>query len=158
MKKIVYSLVMVLSVFLINIPINSVGAEQLQDEIIVNGVKINDYPIVINDCNLVPAREVCAKLGFTIIWNNNTQSATIQSDTMATTVNVGEDLYVAHSIEAIGMTAPVSLGSGPILINNKLYVPAELFRILQGNNPLSLTYTDNQIIFSTINNQINSVA
>lgn len=48
------------------------------------------------------------------------------------------------------MTAPISLGSGPLLINDKLYIPAELFRILQGNNPESLIYNNHQILLNTI--------
>lgn len=123
---------------------------QPQDEIIVNGSKINAFPIMINDCTLVPARDVCKNLGFSITWNNNDQTATINSKNMQSTVKLGQDLYTAQSTIALGMTAPTSFGSGPLLINNKLYIPAEIFRILQGNNPNSIIYTDHQIIINTI--------
>ncbi|WP_296895924.1 copper amine oxidase N-terminal domain-containing protein [uncultured Megamonas sp.] len=123
---------------------------QQQDEIIVNGTKINAYPIVINNCTLVPARDVCKNLGFTISWNNNEETATINSKNMKSTVKIGQDLYTAQSTIAIGMTAPISLGSGPLLINDKLYIPAEIFRILQGNDPNCLVYTDHQIILNTV--------
>lgn len=61
---------------------------------------------------------------------------------MKSTVKIGQDLYTAQST--------IALGSGPLLINDKLYIPAELFRILQGNNPESLIYNNHQILLNTI--------
>ena len=113
-------------------------------------LKSNSYPIIINDCTLVPARDVCKNLGFTISWDSDEQTATINSKNMQSTVKIGQDLYTAQSTIALGMTAPISLGSGPLLINDKLYIPAELFRILQGNNPESLIYNNHQILLNTI--------
>lgn len=106
--------------------------------------------MVINDCTLVPARAVCKELGFNIVWDKMAQRATIQSSTMEMNVYIGKDLYSAHSINALGMTTPISLGSAPLLINNKLYVPAEVFRILQGNNDDCLKINDHQVILKTI--------
>lgn len=145
-----------LTVFTYILPVEATSTDlkttqaQPQDEIIVNGTKINAYPIIINDCTLVPARDVCKNLGFTIIWNKNEETATIRSKNMESTIKIGQDLYTAQSTIALGMTAPTSLGSGPLLINNRLYIPAELFRILQGNNPESLIYNNHQIILNTI--------
>ncbi len=98
----------------------------------------------------MPARDVCKNLGFTISWDSDEQTATINSKNMKSTVKIGQDLYTAQSTIALGMTAPISLGSGPLLINDKLYIPAELFRILQGNNPESLIYNNHQILLNTI--------
>ena len=136
-----------LAVFTYILPVEATSTNQestptQQDEIIVNGTKINSYPIIINDCTLVPARDVCKNLGFTISWDSDEQTATINSKNMKSTVKIGQDLYTAQS--------PISLGSGPLLINDKLYIPAELFRILQGNNPESLIYNNHQILLNTI--------
>lgn len=122
----------------------------IQQAIIIDNQKINDYPIIMNDCILVPARSVSEKLGFTISWDEQNQSATVQSDTMQCTMTIGEDLYSATSIIAIGMTAPTKLGSAPLLINNNLYIPAEVFRLIQGNDPNALTITDTQIILKNV--------
>ena len=144
-----------LAVFTYILPVEATSTNQestptQQDEIIVNGTKINSYPIIINDYTLVPARDVCKNLGFTISWDSDEQTATINSKNMKSTVKIGQDLYTAQSTIALGMTAPISLGSGPLLINDKLYIPAELFRILQGNNPESLIYNNHQILLNTI--------
>lgn len=144
-----------LAVFTYILPVEATSTNQestqtQQDEIIVNGTKINSYPIIINSCTLVPARDVCKNLGFTISWDSDEQTATINSKNMKSTVKIGQDLYTAQSTIALGMTAPISLGSGPLLINDKLYIPAELFRILQGNNPESLIYNNHQILLNTI--------
>lgn len=144
-----------LAVFTYILPVEATSTNQestptQQDEIIVNGTKINSYPIIINDCTLVPARDVCKNLGFTISWDSDEQTATINSKNMKSTVKIGQDLYTAQSTIALGMTAPISLGSGPLLINDKLYIPAELFRILQGNNLESLIYNNHQILLNTI--------
>lgn len=55
-----------LAVFTYILPVEATSTPTQQDEIIVNGTKINSYPIIINDCTLVPARDVCKNLGFTI--------------------------------------------------------------------------------------------
>ena len=126
------------------------GKPVIQQSIIVNSEKINDYPVIMNDCILVPARSVSDKLGFTVTWDRENQSATVESDTMKCTMTVGEDLYSAVSTTAIGMTAPTKLGSAPLLINNNLYIPAEVFRLVQGNDPNALTITDTQIIIKNV--------
>lgn len=122
----------------------------IQQSIIVNGEKIDEYPVVMNGCVLVPARSVCDKLGFSVVWNEENQSATVKSDTMECTMQIGEDLYSATSLTAIGMTAPTQFGSAPLLINNNLYIPAEIFRIIQGNDPTAVKITDTQIILKNV--------
>ncbi len=119
--------------------------------IIVNQEKLTEFPLTINNCTLVPARSVCDSLGFKIKWNKDNNSATINSNTMEMTVYLGEDLYSAHSVIAIGTTTPTPLGSAPILINDKLYVPAEIFRIIQGNDPNAVQITDTQVSINKIN-------
>lgn len=126
------------------------GKPVIQQSIIVNNEKISDYPVIMNKCVLVPARSVSDKLGFTVTWDKANQAATVESDTMKCTMTVGEDLYSAISTVAIGMTAPTQLGSAPLLINNNLYIPAEVFRLIQGNDPDALTITDTQIIIKNV--------
>ena len=122
----------------------------IQQSIIVNGEKLDDYPIIINNCVLVPMRSVSDKLGFTVTWNKDTQEATVQSDTMKCTMTIGEDLYSATSTIALGMTAPTEFGSAPLLINNRLYIPAEVFRLIQGNDPSAVKITDTQILLKNV--------
>ena len=121
-----------------------------QQKIIINDKVLQDFPVSINNCTLVPAREVSDNLGFKISWNKEEQSATINSDTMESTVYLGVDMYSAHSTVAIGATAPIKFGVAPILINNKLYIPAEIFRIIQGNNPNAVLIDNDKIIINHV--------
>ena len=122
----------------------------IQQSIIVNNEKISDYPVIMNKCVLVPARSVSDKLGFTVTWDKANQAATVESDTMKCTMTVGEDLYSAISTLGIGRTAPTQPGNASLLISNNLYIPAEVFRLIQGNDPDALTITDTQIIIKNV--------
>lgn len=66
---------------------------------------------------------------------------------MKTTQYLGVDFSNAVTIipGATGMTAPTSFGAPPVLVNNTAYVPAEIFQIIQGNNPDTLVVTDTTI-------------
>lgn len=83
---------------------------------------------------MVPLRKVSEKLGFNVIWDGKEKSAKLDDGMMNTIVTVGRDSYYASSSTAIGMTAPQSLGIGPLLIEGTMYVPADMFWALLGNN------------------------
>ena len=121
---------------------------QQQSSIVVNGQTLNQFSYEINGCTLVPARAVSDALGFKITWNSDDQSADIVGDAMKMNVKVGEDSYMATSTIAIGATAPAQLGSAPVLINDTLYVPAQIFRIIQGNDPDTVKESGSKVIIS----------
>lgn len=108
-------------------------------------------PIVINNTTLVPARAVADALGFTTTWNaGDTPSVTIASKTMTTTLTLGVDLSTASSTVAIGTTAPISYGAPAVLVGNTAYVPVDVFRVIQGNNPAAVTLTDTSVIIKNV--------
>lgn len=115
--------------------------------IIVNGKKLDLQPLQLNGCLLVPARAVSDALGFTTTWDAKEHAVTITGPSMKTTQYLGEDFSNAVTIipGATGMTAPTSFGAPPVLVNNTAYVPAEIFQIIQGNNPDTLVVTDTTI-------------
>ena len=121
-----------------------------QSTIVANGQTLTAFPYEINKTTLVPARAVSDALGFKIDWNQTAQTATITGDAMQMTVKVGQDSYMATSTIAIGTTAPAELGAAPLLINDSLYVPAEIFRIIQGNDPQAVQQLDHQIIINKV--------
>lgn len=131
-------------------PTESVPAASVQQQadIMVNGKALSQPSYEINGCTLVPARAVSDALGFKITWNSADQSADIVGDTMKMNVKIGDDSYMATSIIAIGATAPAHFGAAPMLINDTLYVPAQIFRIIQGNDPDTVKESGSQVIIN----------
>ena len=115
--------------------------------LIANGKKLDIQPLQLNGCLLVPARAVSDALGFTKTWHAKEHAVTIAGPSMKTTQYLGVDFSNAVTIipGATGMTAPTSFGAPPVLVNNTAYVPAEIFQIIQGNNPDTLVITDTTI-------------
>ena len=115
--------------------------------LVVNGKKLDVHPLQINHCLLVPARAVSDALGFTTTWHADEQSVTIIGSSMKTTQYLGVDFSNAVTTisGADGMTSPPSFGAPPVLVNNTAYVPVEIFKIIQGNDPSTLTITDTMI-------------
>ena len=96
---------------------------------------------VIKGIQMVPLREVSEKLGFSVIWDTKENTIYLDDGIMNTTLTVGVDNYYASSSTAIGMSAPQTFGAGPLLIDGKVYVPAEMFCALLGN-------TENAVVIS----------
>lgn len=122
-----------------------VAAAVLDKQLIVNGKTLDTKPITINNTILVPARAVSDALGYKITWDADKYEANIVADSMQSTVTVGEDLYMATSTVAIGATAPTQFGAPPVLVNNTLYVPANVFLIVQGNDPDAVVVSEDNI-------------
>lgn len=82
---------------------------------------------------MVPLRAISEALGFKVAWNNG--SALVDDGEMHTTVTIGQDSYFAVTSikDAVGMTAPFSLGAAPQIVDNRTYVPLQIFEILMGN-------------------------
>ena len=127
-------------------------AHFISKPIIVNGQTINARPLLLNSCILVPARAVSNALGFTITWDAVNYAVTITAPYMQTTQYMGEDLSSAVTTipGAVGMTAPISWGAPPVLINNVAYVPVEIFKLIQGNDPKTISITDTAIEIHTV--------
>lgn len=123
--------------------------------LIVNGQKLDMQPLQLNGCLLVPARAVSNALGFTTTWDAAEQAVTITGPYMKTTQYLGVDFSSAVTTipGAVGMTAPTSFGAAPILVHNTAYVPVEIFKIIQGNEPDALTISDTAIELKTITNK-----
>lgn len=96
---------------------------------------------VINNHNMIPFRVVAEKLGFTIEWDNNTSTASLDDGTVKTSVTVGKDSYNKQSSQALGLTQPISYGIAPEFIEGNLYVPAEIFNLLY-SNPEAVTVSN----------------
>lgn len=125
---------------------------QLEEKtVICNSVTLQDTPALwqIHGNLMVPLRHIAEALGFTVTWDEDSQSAHLDDGTVNTTVTIGLDSYYMASSQAIGMSAPTALGQAPLLIGgNTTYVPATLFGLLACNmdyvawdgQTLSITY------------------
>ena len=103
----------------------------------INGKAANGEVLV-----LVPLRETAEQLGFKVSYNKGT--ILVDDGIMHT---IGENTYqvVTSNPDLVGMSAPFSLSSAPVMTNGKTYVPIELFVPLTGNDS-SIIKTDGSAI------------
>lgn len=106
----------------------------------INGKAANGEVLV-----LVPLRETAEQLGFKVSYNKGT--ILVDDGIMHTNLAIGENSYqvVTSNPDLIGMSAPFSLSSAPVMTNGKTYVPIELFVPLTGNDS-SIIKTDGSAI------------
>lgn len=107
----------------------------------INGKAANGEVLV-----LVPLRETAEQLGFKVSYNKGT--ILVDDGIMHTNLTIGENTYqvVTSNPDLVGMSAPFSLSSAPVMTNGKTYVPIELFVPLTGNDS-SIIKTDGSTIF-----------
>lgn len=106
----------------------------------INGKAANEEVLV-----LVPLRETAEQLGFKVSYNKGT--ILVDDGIMHTNLTIGENTYqvVTSNPDLVGMSAPFSLSSAPVMTNGKTYVPIELFVPLTGNDS-SIIKTDGSTI------------
>ncbi len=101
-------------------------------------ININDQDIDLgelkiheqNNQKMIPLRLVAETLGFEVTWDSSIRGAKLDDGSVKTTVVIGKDSYYKASSKAIGLTQSIELGAKPELIDNTMYVPAELFNLL----------------------------
>lgn len=106
----------------------------------INGKAANGEVLV-----LVPLRETAEQLGFKVSYNKGT--ILVDDGIMHTNLTIGENSYqvVTSNPDLVGMSAPFSLSSAPVMTNGKTYVPIEPFVPLTGNDS-SIIKTDGSAI------------
>lgn len=106
----------------------------------INGKAANGEVLV-----LVPLRETAEQLGFKVSYNKGT--ILVDDGIMHTNLTIGENSYqvVTSNPDLVGMSAPFSLSSAPVMTNGKTYVPIELFVPLTDNDS-SIIKTDGSAI------------
>lgn len=106
----------------------------------INGKAANGEVLV-----LVPLRETAEQLGFKVSYNKGT--ILVDDGIMHTNLTIGENSYqvVTSNPDLVGISAPFSLSSAPVMTNGKTYVPIELFVPLTGNDS-SIIKTDGSTI------------
>lgn len=117
-----------------------------QRQFVVNGkaMQLDSY-MTENGTLMVPVRALAEALGFKVTWNNG--EVNINDGEMQCDLRIGEENYFVYTAikDAIGMSAPFTLGSAPVLKNDKTYVPVKLFVPLFGNNDAAVQITDTTV-------------
>lgn len=116
MKKLVALLMAVMM-------ITSISAVVLAEEAVVEAPEFNGATLFgvevkeLNGITLMPLREVAEGFGYTVEWNDEDWSIKLIRGALYITMEIGEDGY------AFSRMAHRPLGSAPVLIDNKTYVP-----------------------------------
>ena len=117
-----------------------------QRQFVVNGkaMQLDSY-MTENGTLMVPVRALAEALGFKVTWNNG--EVNINDGEMQCDLRIGEENYLVYTAikDVIGMSAPFTLGSAPVLKNDKTYVPVKLFVPLFGNNDAAVQITDTTV-------------
>lgn len=104
--------------------------------------------VVMEDQIMVPLKITSEALGFTLKLDEQKQTIHMDNGSMQTDLTMGEATYFAYSSKAIGMTAPLSLGVAPAIIEGSIYVPVDLYKVLL-TDPNCVSIKDHVINIST---------
>jgi hypothetical protein len=96
-------------------------------EVVVENVRIDaPVPYVSEDgIVMVPLRAVAEALGYTVGWDEKTGNVTVG---IAMTLTVGRDYYTFAKM------APIELGTAPVIVDGRTFVPLHFFRDVMGLN------------------------
>ena len=81
---------------------------------------VNDAAVV-----MVPLRAVAEALGYTVGWDDKTGNVTVG---IAMTLTIGRDYYTFAKM------APIELGTAPVVVDGRTFVPLHFFRDVMGLN------------------------
>ncbi len=106
----------------------SANTEENAPAVYVDGIKLDVAPIVNADGTyMLPLRAMMEELGFEVNWDAATGLSVLTKGPVQITINPFEDGYT------FAKTAPIKLGSAPVVKNDTTYVPeAFVAEILQG--------------------------
>ncbi len=103
-------------------------SEEFVPVVEVNGEILENATIKEDGTNvLIPLRAVCEKLGMTVNWDGAARLITVEKLPIFLTMSPDADGYT------LARTAPIMLGTAPVLENGTTYVPASFVsEIMQG--------------------------
>lgn len=108
-------------------------ANNIINNVVIHGKTINlgKLGVAINNGKvMVPLKVTAEGLGFKVDINKDNKKAELDNDQIKTEVEVGKDSYYYASSHMIGMTAPQKLGAAPVVIDNEIYVPINIYNLL----------------------------
>jgi len=108
-------------------------------DIVVNGEVIESPRAFMNTNGIlmVPVRAIAESLGLPVEWFEDTRTVQIGKNLSFT---IGQDAY------SFARMAPVSLGTDPVIKDDRTFVPINLFAMLTGSEYVIWYLEDNQLI------------
>lgn len=94
-------------------------AEDIEDIATVETVAVSDMFTAENGTVMVPLREIAEKFGFTVKWNGETRTVTLDDGIYS--FSIDENKYIVGKMKA------TELGNCPVIKNDYTYVPVEFF-------------------------------
>ena len=94
---------------------------------------ISKYVFKTNDELMVPIRPVAEAMNYNVEWDGENRSVTLSNDERQMIVYIDKDTYATTSKLAIGMTAPKSYGVPPQIFEDRTFVPAKMFELIDYN-------------------------
>jgi Copper amine oxidase N-terminal domain. len=94
---------------------------------------ISKYVFKTNDELMVPIRPVAEAMNYNVEWDGENRSVTLSNDERQMIVYIDKDTYATTSKLAIGMTAPKSYGVVPQIFEDRTFVPAKMFELIDYN-------------------------
>jgi len=107
-----------------DLSINKVVIRGKNIELGKNGVLIYKGKI------MVPLKTTAESLGFKLEADKDNKIISLDNGEIKTNVYVGEDSYYYSSSKAIGLTMMHELGAEPIIVDNIIYVPINMYNFL----------------------------
>ena len=109
-----------------------------QSTITVNNQALEGTSYIVNEGKaMLPVRAICEKLGFTVEYDEPTDTVTLVKLPVTISFVPTVDGYT------FARTAPMKLGTDPILVNDRTYVPQEFFTEI-----INSTYTEENGVIS----------
>ncbi len=107
----------------------SVDCEKLELE----SLGISKYVFKTNDELMVPIRPIAEAMNYNVEWDGENKSVTLSNDERQMIIYIDKDTYAITSKLAIGMTAPKSYGAAPQIFEDRTFVPAKMFELMDYN-------------------------
>ena len=105
------------------------------DVVDLSNSNLSQYIFEANGNVMVPLRAVAEKMGYTVSWDSENNAFIAEDNEWKVNACIDEDLYygVTKIEDAVGMTAPLSYGTAPQLVDGKTFVPAKMFELMGYN-------------------------
>ena len=94
---------------------------------------ISKYVFKTNDELMVPIRPIAEAMNYNVEWDGENKSVTLSNDERQMIIYIDKDTYAITSKLAIGMTAPKSYGAAPQIFEDRTFVPAKMFELMDYN-------------------------
>ena len=119
MKKVIYLIVIIVSMFMFLRPSYALGYDPADVKVLLNGneLSFDQEPVIIGGRVLVPLRRICETLGITVTWTEASLQISLSKGDTSIGLNLDSDKGFTSGREAFFLDHP------PILVYGRTMVP-----------------------------------